>query len=128
MHPLNVVRRILSALLLLALLPAGAPLHALGMAAHAALGDDMCLAVAPSSDSDGRRGGVDGVAPLPCADCCPATVWSDGVPPNQGREAPLRRAFFPASPMLETVTTTGLGDILLHVLWIRGPPAAVRVA
>jgi hypothetical protein len=124
---LNVVRRILVLLLLLpAVGSAGPVVRALGAAAMAAAGEDMCLSFAAAVEQ--QRGGDDGVAHLPCADCCLTSAGSGGVPPNMGKEAFLRLAFFPASPLLETVTTAGPGDPLRHALWIRGPPAAAPSA
>lgn len=121
---MNVVRRILVLLLLLpAVGSAGPVVRALGAAAMAAAGEDMCLSFAAAVEQQ-QRGQDDGVAHLPCVDCCLTSAGSGGVPPNMGKEAFLRLAFFPASPLLETVTTAGPGDPLRHALWIRGPPAA----
>lgn len=129
---MNVLRRFLVLLLLLpALASAGPASHAFGMAALAATGDDMCLSAAPVGEDDPLGEDIsedDGATLLPGVDCCAACVRSGGAPPDHGKEAFIRRVFFPASPPSETVTATGRGEALRYALWIRGPPAVADAA
>lgn len=124
---MNCLRRFLILLLLLpALASAGPVAQAFALAAAQAAGDEMCLTSFSSSPS-GEEDGDGGVAHLPCADCCMACTWPSGAPANPWKEAALRLAFFPASPLLENVTATGPGDPMRSALWIRGPPAFAAV-
>lgn len=124
---MNCLRRFLILLLLLpALASAGPVAQAFALAAAQAAGDEMCLTLLPASPG-GVEDGEGGVAHLPCADCCLACAWPGGAPANPWKEAPLRRAFLPASPLLENVTATGPGDPMRAALWIRGPPAGAAV-